>query len=90
MDNPTITLSVSGDASANLTIGENAIVALSVDTSAIDGGVPYDGPYTVRPSPNSQTLPTAQRRMRYDMEIEEIPYYKTTNEAGGYTAIIGD
>ena len=88
MDSPRITLSVSGGKSVGLRVGGGESVALSVAGISMDGGIPYDGPYTVRPSPNSQTLPTAQRRMRYDVEVEQIPYSAATNESGGYTVSI--
>lgn len=54
------------------------------------GQEPYDGEYTVIPQPYDATvLPTRGKAMRDDVIIMEIPYYTTTNEKGGYTAIIG-
>ena len=50
----------------------------------------YDGEYTVVPQPYDATvLPTIGKAMRDDVIVTEIPYYTTTNEKGGYTAIIG-
>jgi len=49
----------------------------------------YTGVYTVRPSSEEQTLPTKNRMMSKDVLVEEIPYFETTNESGGYTVIIG-
>ena len=50
----------------------------------------YTGTYDVRPSASSQTLYTQGLRMTDDVTIQEIPYYETTNESGGYTVIIGE
>lgn len=49
----------------------------------------YGGVYEVIPSTEKQVLPTAQTVMEDDVTIQEIPYYETTNESGGYTVIIG-
>lgn len=52
---------------------------------------PYEGAYEVTPLPHEQqVLPTAHRGMERDVTVYEIPYYQTSNPAGGYTAIIGD
>lgn len=50
----------------------------------------YRGNYEVKPSAESQTLYTQGLRMTDDVTIQEIPYYETTNESGGYTVIIGE
>jgi len=50
----------------------------------------YDGEYTVVPQPyDAVVLPTIGKAMRDDVIVTEIPFYTTTNEKGGYTAIIG-
>lgn len=49
----------------------------------------YRGEYVITPSTNEQTLPTANKLLSRDVLVEEIPYYETTNERGGYTVIIG-
>lgn len=71
---PRITLTVSGGESANLSVSESASASLSVG-EYVGGGLPYDGPYSVRPSPETQTLPTASRLMQYDVVVEPIPEY---------------
>lgn len=49
----------------------------------------YRGPYTVVPEAYfAQTLETEGKRMKHDVVVEEVPYFLTTNEAGGYTASI--
>lgn len=64
----------------------DASLATVIATSALPK---YPGPYEVTPSQSSQTLATAQKAMTSDVTVMEIPYYETTNEAGGYTVIIG-
>ena len=49
----------------------------------------YDGEYEVTPATTAQTLETAQRFLEENVEIKEIPYAETSNEAGGETAYIG-
>ena len=50
----------------------------------------YTGQYTVTPLPNvEQILRTDNKVLRHDIVIEPIPYYETSNDAGGYTVIIG-
>ena len=50
----------------------------------------YTGQYQVTPLPNvEQILRTKNKVLKQDVIIEQIPYYETTNLAGGYTAIIG-
>lgn len=50
----------------------------------------YEGPINVTPTAGTaQTLQTANRLVKSNITVEEIPYYETTNLSGGYTAIIG-
>ena len=50
----------------------------------------YTGQYQVTPLPYvEQILRTRNKVLKYDVTIEEIPYYETSNDAGGYTVIIG-
>ena len=66
-------------------------VALDIGTEIVTRNVPtYDGSYDVTPLPGAEIiLETADKRMLDDVTVREIPYYETTNEAGGYTVIIG-
>lgn len=43
----------------------------------------YEGAYTVTPSAEAQTLPTADKRMSKDVSIKSIPYSEETNASGG-------
>lgn len=50
----------------------------------------YTGQYEVTPLPNvEQILRTRNKVLKHDVVIQPIPYYETTNDAGGYTVIIG-
>lgn len=50
----------------------------------------YDGSYEAIPLPyTQQSFRTAQRILEQDIIVKEIPYYETSNNAGGYTVIIG-
>lgn len=87
-----ITLSVSAGEEVQLRVDGEGDLALGLGEPFISAGAEeYEGPYQVRPSPHgSQVLETRYRLMADDVTVEEIPYYKTTNESGGYTAIIGE
>lgn len=52
------------------------------------GNNPYEGEYEVTPKLEDQTLSTANRTLRRDVTIHEVPVYRVTNEAGGYTVTI--
>lgn len=50
----------------------------------------YTGQYEVTPLPNvEQILRTRNKVLKHDVVVQPIPYYETTNDAGGYTVIIG-
>lgn len=52
------------------------------------GETPYTEAYEVTPTMGEQVLPTRSKTMRDDVTVHAIPYTQTTNESGGYTAII--
>lgn len=49
----------------------------------------YTGATTVIPAVDAQTFETADTVLRDDISVQGIPFYTTTNQSGGYTAIIG-
>ena len=79
-------LSAQGGLEAKL----SAVGAIRAETSrgSPDSYDDYEGPYEVTPLLESQTLPTGGKLMRADVEVEEIPTYRTTNPGGGYTVVI--
>lgn len=48
----------------------------------------YSGSYSVTPTPDAQTLPTAGRYMDDDVTVKSIPFYETSNTSGGSTIYI--
>lgn len=57
----------------------------------IHTGVVYDGDYVVTPLVNSQViLDTSGKLMRDDVTVLKVPFYETSNPAGGNTAYIGE
>ncbi len=63
--------------------------AVAVDTGGGGYVEPYPGPYEATPKVTEQVLATKNKRMAEDVTIYEIPYHETSNQSGGYTAIIG-
>jgi hypothetical protein len=55
----------------------------------IIGGDPYLGEYVVTPKVEAQTMPTKNKILFDDVEVEPIPYAEVTNNSGGTTATIG-
>lgn len=49
----------------------------------------YEGSYIVTPSVSKQILDTANKLMKSDVIIEEIPYAEVGNNSGGKTVTIG-
>lgn len=72
--------------SAVLHNSKNSIVATIQRGSSAEY---YTGEYVVTPSVQEQILETRNKVMSNDVTVEEIPYYETSNEHGGYTVIIG-
>lgn len=66
-------------------------LTLSSGIDVVDHALPdYTGATDVIPRTWVQTLPTKDTSVRSDITVREIPYFTTTNESGGYTAIIGE
>lgn len=66
-------------------LSENIIIVES-------GDIPYyDGPYDIVPKSYSDIwLETEAKRMRSDVKIHKVPFYKTSNESGITVYIGGD
>lgn len=72
-------------------VSQGLIRPASLQTAVIHwDGSPYEGEYAVTPKTTQQSLETKHKTMQNDLTVLEIPYYQTTNEAGGYTVIIAD
>ena len=67
----------------------NQVISGRVDIAPIDFRETYDGEYVVVPKINvDQTLETKDKVMEDDVLVLKIPYYETSNEAGGTTVYI--
>lgn len=74
-----------------LGVSQDVLRPISLQTAVIHwDGIPYEGEYIVTPRTTQQSLETKHKTMRDDVTVLEIPYYQTSNEAGGYTVIIAD
>ena len=49
----------------------------------------YEGDYIITPKETAQVMKTAGKVMNKDVTVKEIPYYVTSNTAGGETVYIG-
>jgi hypothetical protein len=49
----------------------------------------YNGDYEVTPKMEAQTLQTAMKMMRNDVQVKPIPIHRTSNASGGTTVYIG-
>lgn len=49
----------------------------------------YEGSYIVTPSTKEQVLRTAQKHLKSDITVTEIPFYDVGNTSGGRTIYIG-
>lgn len=80
------TAELAGYVSCNAVVGQAIVNGVTV----IDQPLPYyEEEYNVIPSTMEQILHTKYKAMIDNVIVEPIPYYKTTNLSGGYTAIIG-
>jgi len=48
----------------------------------------YEGAYNVTPKTSAQTLPTKEKYLTDDVNVEAIPIYETSNSSGGTTVYI--
>lgn len=49
----------------------------------------YEGSYEVTPSAEAQTLETADKVLKQNIEVKKIPYAEVLNDSGGNTVTIG-
>lgn len=67
-------LTVSGDESVPLSVGESPSLPLALDVSYAGASLPdYTGETTVTPSGSTQTLETAGTSVRQDIVVEPVP-----------------
>lgn len=64
-------------------------VAFDVTIRGGAGGEPYDGPYTVMPSFETQELATKDRLLKDNVTVDPIAVARVENPSGGKTIFIG-
>ena len=64
-------------------------VAFVVTIRGGGGGEPYDGPYTVMPSFETQELATKDRLLKDNVTVDPIAVARVENPSGGKTIFIG-
>ena len=86
----TLLIPESGDLSFDLGFSDDGpfSVSFTETISPVVTAEPYAGPYDVVPKTEGQTLETADKLMVQDVTVQAIPFYKTSNQSGGYTATI--
>lgn len=75
---------ISGALSGNKTLSGELTVPAIISPDI------YDEEYEVTPEVyNEVVLNTMNKLLVQNVTVHKVPYYETTNESGGYTAIIG-
>lgn len=73
----------------NKVLNDNIIID-AIPEDMINTHAEYTGNYTVTPLARvDQQLRTNDKIMKGNVIVEKIPYQETSNNAGGYTAVIG-
>lgn len=86
-----LSLKTSGDVPLGLKTSGDVSLSLKSDAQVVDTRLPeYTGETEVIPAKYGQVLQTKDTSVYSDITVQAIPYYKTSNESGGYTAIIGE
>ena len=81
-------LEVKDTQKANLIAKGNEKVVITAVSSLTTTGIPYMDSYEITPTMGEQVLSTRSKTMRDDVTVHAIPFTRTTNASGGYTAII--
>lgn len=86
----TMLIPESGDLSFDLGFSDDGpfSVSFTETISPVISAEPFGGPYEVIPKTESQTLQTADKLMEHDLTVQAIPFFRTSNQSGGYTATI--
>ena len=74
---------------AGISISDTKIEAKFGDVIKVGDYEEYEGATEVIPKTENQSLETANKLMRSDILVREIPYVETSNLSGGYTVNIG-
>lgn len=72
-----------GTAASKVSVAGNLAASYETKITA------YEGDYEVTPKMEAQTLQTAMKMMRNDVQVKPIPIHRTSNASGGTTVYIG-
>lgn len=84
---PTISGAISAVTNLQGTISQEQSLKGTI-SQQIEHDTYYDGSYEITPRVKGQTLRTADKIMRTDLILDDIPYSETTNPGGGTTVVI--
>lgn len=84
---PTISGGISAKGSISGSLSQEQSLKGTV-SQQIEHDTYYEGDYEITPRTQGQTLPTADKVMKTDLVINDIPYSETTNPGGGTTVVI--
>lgn len=84
---PTISGGISAKGSISGSLSQEQSLQGTV-SQQIEHDTYYDGDYEITPRVKGQTMATADKIMRTDVVINDIPYSETTNPDGGTTVVI--
>ena len=66
-------------------------IIFRLNVGSVTSGINYEGDYEIIPKAyKEQILNTKNKVMKQDVTVKAIPYYDTTNTAGGSTVYIAD
>lgn len=73
----------------NITDPEKVEVEIKSEVVKVGEYEEYKGDYTVTPRVSEQKLATAEKLLKNDVVVKEIPYAEVSNLTGGKTVTIG-
>lgn len=85
-------VSISAEPSLSVSIGKDPSMGITSTSVRVGTGRDvddYKGPYEVTPTLDGFDMPVKDTAMHDDVKVNPIPIAKVSNDAGGYTYIIG-
>ena len=82
-------MSLSTDDGLSFNLSGNDGIEFTITTPTSIDVEQYEGPYTITPRLDEQTLETARKLAREDITVHKIPITYTSNLFGGQTVLIG-
>lgn len=91
-NNESIEFTLQSEDGLTFDLDMGGVVELGYDltTPSVIDAVIYTDDYEVTPKTYSQTLDTANKLLRDDITVLEIPYFETSNDSDGLTVYIAN